>query len=71
MCKQRPERIICKYCKYSTDPNLNDSGCHYPDPVGEKVPIDMEKYKRWRRTAGKRTPYKEIDLDWIPIEKAD
>lgn len=67
MCKHRPERIVCKYCKYSHDPNMNDGCCNYPEPVGEKVPIDMKKYSHWKRTTGRRAPYKAIDIDWTPI----
>lgn len=71
MCKHRPERLTCRYCKYSRDPNLSDSGCTYPEPTGEKVPIDMKKYKRWKRTTGKRVLYKDIDIDWTPITTED
>jgi len=71
MCKHRPERLTCRYCKYSYNPNLFDSGCFYPEPVGEKMPIDMKNYRHWKRTTGKRAPYRAVDIDWIPIEKED
>lgn len=71
MCEHRPERRTCRYCKYNHDPNFFDYGCAYPEPVGEKVRIDMKKYKHWKRTTGKSDIFKAVSIDWTPITTED